>query len=168
VPDEALELVDAALQRLQDGLRDLRELAAGIHPSVLTDRGLGAAVQGLAARAAVPVELGPLPQERLAPAVEATAYFLVAEAITNAAKHAHCGRVEVAVRVEGASVTVEVSDDGVGGADPSGGSGLRGLADRVSALGGELGIESPPGGGTTITARVSVGGIGAREMASQD
>jgi signal transduction histidine kinase len=165
-PDEALELVDVALQRLQDGLRDLRELAAGIHPSVLTDRGLGAALQGLAARAVVPVELGPLPRARLAPAIEATAYFLVAEAITNAAKHARCGRVEVAVRVEGASVVVEVSDDGVGGADPSGGSGLRGLADRVSALGGELDIESPPEGGTTISARIAVAGIGTQEMAS--
>jgi signal transduction histidine kinase len=155
-PDEALELVDAALEQLQSGLRDLRELAAGIHPSVLSDHGLGAALQALAARAAVPVELGPLPSERLPPAVETTAYFVVAEALTNAAKHARCRRAEVGVHVRDGWVVVEVRDDGVGGADSARGSGLRGLADRVRALGGELDIDSPAGKGTTVRARIAL------------
>jgi signal transduction histidine kinase len=155
-PEEALDLVDAALERLQAGLRDLRELAAGIHPSILTDRGLGAALHALAARSVVPVELGPLPSERLPAAVEATAYFVAAEALTNATKHARCERVEIGVRVEDGWAVVEVRDDGVGGADLSGGSGLRGLADRVSALGGKLGIQSPTCGGTAITARIAL------------
>jgi signal transduction histidine kinase len=153
---EALELVDAALDQLQAGLRDLRELAAGIHPSILSDRGLGAALKALAARSAVPVDLGPLPGQRLPAAVETTAYFVVAEALTNAAKHANCERAEVDVRVEDGCAVVDVRDDGVGGADASGGSGLRGLADRVSALGGELAIESPAGKGTAIRARIAL------------
>lgn len=155
-PEEALELVDAALEHLQTGLRDLRELAAGIHPSILTDHGLGAALQALAARSVVPVELGPLPSERLPATVEATAYFVVAEALTNAAKHARCEHVEIGVGIEDSWAVVEVRDDGVGGADPAGGSGLRGLADRVNALGGELEIDSPPGGGTAIRARIAL------------
>jgi signal transduction histidine kinase len=155
-PDEAVGLLDSALEQLQAGLRDLRELAAGIHPRILSDRGLGAAVQALAARSMVPVELGPLPADRLPPAVEATAYFVVAEALTNAAKHARCDRAEVGVWVEDGSVIVEVRDDGVGGADASSGSGLRGLADRVSAFGGELEVESPVGQGTTIRARLAL------------
>jgi signal transduction histidine kinase len=160
-PGEALTLVDSALGQLQQGLRDLRELAAGIHPSVLSDRGLGAAVHTLAARSAVPVELGPLPENRLPPAVETTAYFVVAEALTNAAKHARCDRAEVGVSVEDGWVVVDVRDDGVGGADPSTGSGLSGLADRVSALGGRLDIESPPGKGTLIRARIALTGQAA-------
>ena len=155
-PDEALERLDAALERVQAGLRDLRELAAGIHPSVLSDRGLGAALESLATRSAVPVELAPLPPGRLPASVETTAYFVVAEALTNAAKHAQCERAEVAVRLENGSAVITVADDGVGGADPTSGSGLRGLADRVSALGGRLDIDSPPGAGTAITARIAV------------
>jgi signal transduction histidine kinase len=155
-PDAALEFVDAALQRLQAGLRDLRELAAGIHPSVLSDRGLDAALQALATRSPVPVELGPLPRERLPSAVEITAYFVVAEALTNAAKHARCQQAEVHVAVQGDWAVVEIRDDGVGGACGSKGSGLRGMADRVSALGGELDIDSPAGVGTTITARMAL------------
>ena len=161
--DGALALLDSALEQLQAGLRDLRELAAGIHPSVLSDRGLGAALPALAARSAVPVELGPVPPERLPSAVEATAYFVVAEAITNAAKHARCEHVKVGVGVADGALVVEVHDDGVGGADASSGSGLRGLADRVGALGGELDVDSPPGGGTTITARIALGAHAARQ-----
>ena len=160
--DEALKLVGAALEQLQAGLRDLRELAAGIHPSILSDRGLGAAVEALATRSVVPVELGPLPEDRLPPAIETTAYFVVAEALTNAAKHARCKRAQVSARVEDGRLLVEVRDDGVGGADASAGSGLSGLRDRVSALGGELDVESPPGRGTTITARIE---LAAREAA---
>jgi signal transduction histidine kinase len=155
-PDEALQLVDAVHAQLQAGIRSLRELAAGIHPSVLTDRGLHAALQALAARSPVPVEVKPLPSERLPQAVETTAYFVVAEALTNAAKHAGCQRAEVGVRTEDGWVVLEVRDDGVGGADAARGSGLRGLADRVSALGGELDIQSPAGKGTTVRARIAL------------
>jgi signal transduction histidine kinase len=154
-PHEVGELLDEALDQLQSGIRDLRELAAGIHPSILTDRGLNAALKALAARSPTPVELGEVPSQGLPVAVETSAYFVVAEALTNAAKHAHCSHVDVAVRVEDGWTTVEVHDDGIGGADPSAGSGLRGLADRVSALGGKLEIESPTGEGTTITARIA-------------
>jgi signal transduction histidine kinase len=160
-PDEGLRLLDQASDQLQAGLRDLRELAAGIHPSVLTDRGLGAALQALAARAAVPVELGALPVERLPATVETTAYFVVAEALTNASKHGRARGAEIGVRVAEDSAIVEIRDDGVGGADPSGGTGLRGLVDRVSALGGELAVESPHGRGTAITARIPLSAYAA-------
>jgi signal transduction histidine kinase len=153
-PGEAKRLVDTALEQLQAGLRDLRELAAGIHPSILTDRGLAAALEALAGRCAVPVELEPLPSERLPAAVETTAYFVVAEALTNAVKHARCARARVGVRLEDGAAVVEVRDDGVGGVAGLGGSGLRGLADRVSALRGDFEIDSPPGGGTAIRARI--------------
>ena len=155
-PDEARELVEEALEHMESGIRDLRELAAGIHPSVLTDRGLSAALESLAARSSMPVEIGQMPPGRLPAPVETSAYFVVAEALTNAAKHSRCSHVQVGVRVENGSTTVEVYDDGVGGADPSAGSGLRGLADRVSALGGGLEIESPAGEGTTVRARIAL------------
>jgi signal transduction histidine kinase len=156
-PDEARELVAEALEHMESGIRDLRELAAGIHPSVLTDRGLSAALEALASRSPLPVELAQLPPERLPAPVETSAYFVVAEALTNAAKHARCSHVHVGVRAENGSAIVEVHDDGVGGADPSAGSGLRGLADRVSALGGSLEIESRAGEGTTVRARIALG-----------
>jgi signal transduction histidine kinase len=156
-PGEARELVEEALEHMRSGIRDLRDLAAGIHPSVLTDRGLGAALEALATRSPMPVELREVPPGRLPAPVETSAYFVVAEALTNAAKHARCSHVHVGVRVENGSATVEVHDDGVGGADPSAGSGLRGLADRVSALGGRLEIESPVGEGTTVRARIALG-----------
>jgi signal transduction histidine kinase len=156
-PDEAGELLQEALDRMDAGIRDLRELSAGIHPSVLTDRGLGVALEALAGRAPMPVELSEVPSERLPAPVETSAYFVVAEALTNAAKHARCTHIHVGVRVEEGAATVEVFDDGVGGADPSGGSGLRGLADRVSALGGRLDIESPAGEGTRVRARIALG-----------
>jgi signal transduction histidine kinase len=155
-PDEAGELVQDALDQMETGIRDLRELAAGIHPSVLTDRGLGVALEALAGRAPMPVELSEVPSERLPTPVETSAYFVVAEALTNAAKHACCTHIHVGVRVEEGAATVEVFDDGVGGADPSAGSGLRGLADRVSALGGRLDIESPAGQGTRVRARIAL------------
>jgi signal transduction histidine kinase len=156
-PDEARELVAEALDHMESGIRDLRELAAGIHPSVLTDRGLSAALEALAGRSPIPVELGEMPRRRLPTPVETSAYFVVAEALTNAAKHAGCSHVRVGVTVEDGYATVEVRDDGVGGADPSAGSGLRGLADRVSALGGGLEIESPQGEGTAVRARIALG-----------
>jgi signal transduction histidine kinase len=154
-PDEAGELLDEALAHMETGIRELRELAAGIHPSILTDRGLGAALEALAARSPIPVEMDEVPPERLPAPVETSAYFVVAEALTNAAKHARCSYVRVRVRVEEGALTVEVIDDGIGGANPSAGSGLRGLADRVNALGGRFEIESPAGGGTTVRARIA-------------
>ena len=165
-PDEALHLLDRARDQVQAGLRDLRELAAGIHPSVLTDRGLGAALEALAVRSAVPVEIRSLPPDRLPAAVETTAYFVVAEALTNASKHGHCLGAEVGVRLAADSAIVEVRDDGVGGADPSGGTGLRGLADRLGALGGRLEVASPPGIGTAITARIPLSAHGASPVAA--
>jgi signal transduction histidine kinase len=153
-PAEAGELLEEALEQMETGIRELRELAAGIHPSILTDRGLRAALEALAGRSPMPVELMEVPPQRLPAPVETSAYFVVAEALTNAAKHARCSHVRVGVRVEEGAVTVEVRDDGVGGANPSAGSGLRGLADRVSALGGGLEIESPAGEGTTVIARL--------------
>jgi signal transduction histidine kinase len=117
---------------------------------------MSAALEALASRSPMPVELAQLPPERLPAPVETSAYFVVAEALTNAAKHSRCSHVHVSVRVENGSATVEVHDDGVGGADPSAGSGLRGLADRVSALGGRLEIESPGGEGTTVRARIAM------------
>jgi signal transduction histidine kinase len=154
-PAEARLLVDDALERAQAGIRDLRELAAGIHPSVLTDRGLAPALNTLAGRSPVPVEVETAGSEELSAPAATTAYFVVAEALTNAAKHARSERVDVSVRVEGNWAVVEVRDDGVGGADESAGSGLRGLADRVSALGGLLEIESPIGEGTMVRARIA-------------
>jgi signal transduction histidine kinase len=155
-PGEARELVEEALEHMRSGIHDLRELAAGIHPSVLTDRGLRAALEALATRSPLTVELGEVPPGRLPTPVETSAYFVAAEALTNAAKHARCSRVDVGVRVHNGSATVEVHDDGVGGADPSAGSGLRGLADRVSALGGRLEVDSPAGEGTRVRARIAL------------
>jgi signal transduction histidine kinase len=152
------ELVEAALEQVQAGLRDLRELAAGIHPSALTDLGLAAALKALAARSPLVVEVGPVPGGRLPPSVETTAYFLVAEALTNAAKHARCESAVVGVRLEDGCAVVEVRDDGVGGADLAAGSGLRGMSDRVVALGGTLELDSPSGEGTRIEARLALDG----------
>ena len=156
VSGKAAELIDAAIEQVHAGLRDLRDLAAGIHPSILTDRGLGPALEALATRSPIAVELGSLPRERLPASMETTAYFVVAEALTNATKHAGCSCAEVDAQVGGEWLVVRVRDDGVGGADASAGSGLRGLADRVSALGGALEIDSPPGRGTTIEARLAL------------
>lgn len=155
-PDEARELIDEALEQMQAGIRDLRELSTGIHPSILTDRGLRLALEALAGRSPMPVELGELPSGRLPELVETTAYFIVAEALTNAAKYARCSRAAVEARVGVDALVVEVRDDGVGGADPGKGSGLRGLADRVNGLGGRLDVESPPGEGTSVKASITL------------
>jgi signal transduction histidine kinase len=153
----ARQLVDDALEHAQAAIGDLRELAAGIHPSVLTDRGLHAALETLGTRAPVPVALVTrLPDEGLPMSVETTAYFLVAEALTNVGKYARASRASVTVRVEGDELDIEVLDDGVGGANPAAGSGLRGLADRVAALQGTLDVASPPGRGTRIHARIAL------------
>jgi PAS domain S-box-containing protein len=135
-------------------LEELRELARGLHPAVLSDRGLRAAVETLVGRVPAPVEIADIPDERLPEPVEAAAYYLIAEALTNVTKYAQASTVRVRVAASDASVVVEVSDDGVGGADPAAGSGLRGLADRVEALGGSLEVESPAGAGTSLRAEI--------------
>ena len=142
-PAAAGALLADAGEELSLALDELRELARGLHPAVLSDRGLRAAVEALASRAPVAVELAEMPDERLPAPVEAAAYYLIAEALTNVAKYAAATAVRVRVVAGAGSVTVEVTDDGVGGADPAGGSGLRGLADRVEALGGSLEVHSP-------------------------
>ena len=154
-PDAVQEL-DSARSELDHALGELRELARGIHPSVLTDRGLGAALEGLARRAPLPVELRATPTERLPDRVEAAAYFVVAEALTNVAKYAQATHARVSVEPDGGQVLVAVSDDGVGGADPAAGSGLRGLLDRISAVGGRLEVDSQPGQGTTVQATIPI------------
>ncbi len=151
------ELLQRASEELAGALEELRELARGIHPAVLSDKGLVPALEMLAGRATVPVELSATLDGRLPAPVEAAAYYLVAEALTNAAKHADASCVNVCVTRANGGAVVEVADDGVGGADVRGGSGLRGLRDRVEALGGELAVESPAGDGTTLTARLPCG-----------
>ncbi len=143
-------------EELAHALQELRELARGIHPAVLTERGLEPAVRAAADRAPVPVELAVELEDRLPGPVEAAAYYVVSEALTNVAKYAQATVVRVTIGREDGRALIEVADDGVGGADPVGGSGLRGLADRVEALGGNLEIDSPPGLGTTLRADIPV------------
>jgi signal transduction histidine kinase len=153
-PGTARQALSAAQDDLARGLEELRELGRGLHPVLLTERGLGPALDALLSRAPVPVEIAELPDERLAAPVEAAAYYVVAEAITNVAKYARASHASVAIRRANGSATVTVSDDGVGGADPARGSGLRGLAARVEALNGRLDVDSPPRGGTRLTAEI--------------
>ena len=155
-PEDACELIRKGADELTHAIDELRELARGIHPAVLTGRGLGPALEALAARAAVSVEVSADLDERLPAPVEAAAYYLVAESLTNAAKYANATEVEVRVRRATGLAHIEVVDDGVGGADPSRGSGLRGLADRVEALDGRLGVESPPASGPRVWAEIPV------------
>jgi PAS domain S-box-containing protein len=146
--------LDSAIIELREALEELRELARGIHPVVLTNRGLEPAVAALAARSPVPVEIAAIPEERLPPPVEAAAYYIIAEAITNVAKYAAASHITVTVDQVGDCTRVEVTDDGVGGADPATGSGLRGIADRVEALNGHVQVMSPVGVGTTVRAEI--------------
>jgi signal transduction histidine kinase len=156
-PTGAETLLAVASDELEAALEELRELARGIHPAVLTDRGLGTAIETLAHRAPVPVELGETPGGRLPEAVELAAYFVVSEALTNVAKYAEATHATVNVAREDGRVVVEVADDGVGGADPERGTGLRGLADRLAVLEGRLEVDSERGRGTTIRARIPCG-----------
>src|SRR5262245_44400769 len=156
-PDAAEALLDGANAELSVAIEELRELARGIHPAVLTERGLGPAPASLAERAPLPVELEHLEDARLPRSVEAAAYFVVSEALANVAKYARASEVRVRVGLEDGQAVVEVADDGVGGADPQKGSGLRGLSDRVEALDGHLVIETEPGAGTTVRAEIPVG-----------
>jgi signal transduction histidine kinase len=156
-PEAARKIVDESRNTLATALEELRELSQGIHPGILTERGLGPALQDLAYAAPVPIELSVPLERRLPPPVEAAAYYVVAEALTNVAKYAAASAVSVSVRQRNGQALVEVRDDGVGGADRARGSGLRGLTDRVEALGGHLLVESPPGRGTHLKAEIPCG-----------
>jgi signal transduction histidine kinase len=153
VPDD-LRGLRAELSRVVDGLvealEDLREISQGIHPAILAEGGLGPALRALARRSPLPVEVAGDLGNRFPPELEVAAYYVVSEAVTNAAKHAAASVVRVEVEVAGETLRVTVRDDGVGGADPARGSGLTGLGDRVEALGGRISVTSPPGKGTTI------------------
>ncbi len=152
-PAHAHEMLDDAIEQAQEAIDELRELAAGVHPPVLAARGLFAAVEALAARAALPVTVSGESEARFTEAVETNAYFFVSEALTNAAKHSRATHATVTIAVDDARLVVEVRDDGIGGAG-GGGTGLAGLADRVDALGGNLVLESPRGRGTTVRAEI--------------
>jgi signal transduction histidine kinase len=157
-PDAAAPLVAHAREEALLAVKELRELARGLHPAVLSHRGLGAALEALAGRAPVPVTVTGVPEERLPAPVEATAYFVVAESLTNVAKYAQASEARVTVTRSHDVLRVEIADDGVGGADPLAGTGLRGLRDRVEALDGELEVRSAPGGGTTVVADIPTDG----------
>ena len=150
-PVAARKALASAREELASGLAEIRQLAQGLDPQALAEQGLAAAVRGLVERAVVPVELEELPAERLPAGAEAVAYYVIAESLSNAAKHARASRVVVAARLLPGELVVEVADDGIGGADP-GGNGLRGLADRVADVGSRLEIASPRGEGTRVRA----------------
>ena len=147
-------LLGEAGKEFEQALAELRELASGLHPAILTERGLAPALSALAARAPVPVETIVALNGRLPEPVEAAAYYVVAEALANVAKYARASAVQVSVERADSEAFVTVTDDGIGGADRAAGSGLRGLADRVEALGGHLEVRSPAGSGTTVRARL--------------
>jgi PAS domain S-box-containing protein len=148
------ELVEEALASAQRGIDEVREIARGIHPRVLSSGGLGPALETLANRSPIPVTVDMLTDARLPENVEVTAYYVASEALTNAAKHAHASKVRITVDVDGRGIVLTIRDDGVGGADPSAGSGLIGLRDRVAVLGGSLEVHSEPGAGTVLTAQI--------------
>jgi signal transduction histidine kinase len=156
-PRGAAQLLEAAREELALALEELRELARGLHPPILTERGLRAALEALARRAPMPVRLEAPLSRRLPEAVEAAAYYLVAEALTNAAKHAQATAATVRVTLTGGRARVEIRDNGIGGAAVRGGGGLRGLAERLEALDARLEIDSPPGAGTTVTGVIPLG-----------
>ena len=152
----AAAAVGRAAEQLESALAELRRLARGLHPAVLVEDGLGAAIDALADRTPLPVALRGT-RERFAPEVEATVWFVVAEAVTNAVRHARASAITITVRRDGDALDVEVADDGIGGADLAAGTGLRGLEDRVAAAGGALTVSSPIGAGTTIRATIPCG-----------
>jgi signal transduction histidine kinase len=151
---DARPLVRETREALVLALAELRELTHGINPPLLTERGLPAALDELCRRAALPAHLDLALDRRLPDEIESAAYFVASEALTNAAKHSHGSEVRIRACEAGHSLTVEVADDGIGGANTAGGSGLRGLADRVEALGGRFTVSSPPGRGTTLRAEI--------------
>jgi signal transduction histidine kinase/uncharacterized protein YhfF len=154
VDPAALELLERAQEEAKLATDELRELARGLHPAGLTEKGLGSALEALAARSPIPLHIDALPDRRLPAPVELTAYYLAAEGLTNAVKYAEADCVRVSATSLLGEAVITISDDGRGGAQASAGSGLAGLADRVAALGGELSVDSPPGVGTTLRAVV--------------
>jgi PAS domain S-box-containing protein len=152
----APELVEEALANAQCGFDEVRELARGIHPRILSSGGLGPALATLARRSPIPVTVDMQPGARLPENVEVTAYYVASEALTNATKHAHASEVRITVHMDDQWIVLTIRDDGLGGADPSAGSGLIGLHDRVAALGGTLAVHSEPGAGTVLTAQIPV------------
>jgi signal transduction histidine kinase len=159
-PAAAAELIGEASDELALGLEELRELARGIHPAILTDHGLTPAVEALALRSTIPVEVHGLPPERLAEPIEAAAFYVVSEALANVAKYAAASHAQVDLTRHDGVLRVEVTDDGVGGADAGGGTGLRGLTDRVEALGGHFHVTSERGRGTTVRAELPLEAVG--------
>jgi signal transduction histidine kinase len=153
---EVDRLLADAVDELQVAVEELRELARGVHPAILTEDGLAAALESLTSRAPIPVALD-VSEGRLPAQVEATAYFVACEALANVVKHAQASRATVSAHRRNGVLLVEVEDDGVGGAHAENGSGLRGLADRVEALGGRLVVESPAGGGTHVVGEIPCG-----------
>jgi signal transduction histidine kinase len=151
------DLIDATTAELQTAIAEVRGLARGLHPTILTEAGLAAAVEALAERTPIPVRVDVV-GGRFPRPVEVAAYYVIAEALTNIARYAQASEARVAVRQDGDRLVVEVSDDGKGGADVKAGSGLRGLADRLAAIGGEVNVTSPSGGGTTVTASMPAAG----------
>ena len=156
-PERARQLVVEAHEEAKAALAELRNLARGIHPAVLTDRGLDAALSAVVTRCPVPVTLTVDVTTRPPASVESAAYFVVAEALTNVAKHSRATQVDVGIELKGNCLVIDIRDDGIGGADASVGGGLSGLADRVGALGGWIRIESPTGGPTTVTVEIPCG-----------
>ena len=159
----AAELVRQAGEEANLALKELRDLARGIHPAILTNRGLPAALEDLASRATVPVEVVAAPEQRLPDPIEAAAYFVVSECLANVGKHAEATSATVSVTAADAHLSVVVADDGVGGASLDNGSGMQGLADRVGALSGTLAVESPPGEGTRVVASIPLSEAGPEE-----
>ncbi len=151
---QAAALVGDAAEELKLALDDLRELARGLHPAVLTERGLRPALEVLALRAPFVVSVQGVPQERLPPPIEAALYYVASETLANAAKHANASTLAIRMTRDDGVVTIELDDDGCGGANAREGGGLRGLADRVEALHGRLELTSPPGSGTTVRAEI--------------
>jgi len=165
-PKTATQILREASNELAEALKELRELARGLHPAVLTDRGLEAALEALAERSTVPVELRLELEGRLPAGVEVAVFYVVSEALTNVAKYAGATAALVHVADAGDHVLVVVADDGVGGADPDDGTGLRGLVDRVAALDGQLEVVSPVGGGTRVHATLPL--VEVREAVPQE
>jgi signal transduction histidine kinase len=153
---EAAGLIDQSMEELAAGLSELRALARGILPPILSECGLEPALRALGDRMPMPVSCSIDLPTRLPVTIETAAYFMVAEALTNVVRHASASAAEVAVRRDGARVVIDVRDDGIGGADPSSGSGLRGLAERITAVDGHLCVESDPRGGTLVRAQIPI------------
>ena len=155
-PPELQGSLSAIAERVSDVFDQVREISHGIHPAILSERGLTQALRALARRSALPVELDLGTDRRLPGQVEVAAYYAVSEALANAAKHANASAVQVELDVPDGTLRLAIRDDGIGGADPARGSGLSGLSDRVEAVGGTLDVTSPAGGGTTLLIEIPV------------